>query len=55
MGMTPNAYAYGLQWYCNLGFKKIRNGCKEMTPKEKQQQLNALAAQRASAKSLTSL
>lgn len=45
-----NSYQIGNTWYCNIGFKKVVNSCKEMTPTEKQQQLTNLAAQKSRAK-----
>ncbi|MBT4123792.1 MAG: hypothetical protein HOE35_07665 [Candidatus Ruthia sp.] len=48
--MPTNAFAQGGQWYCNIGFKKVNNACKEMTVAEKQQQLRNIAIQRASRK-----
>jgi len=50
MDIPANAYAYGSQWYCNIGYKKVGSNCKEMTPAEKLQQLKNLAAQRSRAK-----
>ncbi len=40
-------------WNCNLGYKKVGNGCIEMSPTEKQRQLAAIAAARARQRSAT--
>jgi hypothetical protein len=49
INVPENAYASGANWYCNNGYKKVQSKCIEMTPQEKQQQLKAIAAQRARA------